>query len=75
MSMCSSATRCGTAVANCSREGRKEAANRDCVQPEDVVQASTKRSSTRREPIGQHVEKQPSKPFASSASTTPFAST
>ena len=51
-----------------------ELANRADVEPEDEVQASTKRSRTRREPIGQHVEKPESKPFARSASTTPFAS-
>jgi len=62
-------------VTNCSRDRPTELANRDDVEPEDEVQASTKRSSTRREPVGQHVEKPESKPFASSASTTPFAST
>ena len=62
------------AVANCSRERRTAAANRDDVEPEDEIQASMKPSSTSREPIGQHVEKLPSKPFARSASTTPSAS-
>ena len=75
MSICSSPTRSATAAINCSRHRRREVANRDGVEPEDEVQASTKRSSTRREPIGQHVEKPESKPFARSASTTPFAST